>query len=514
MNETTPKKKRGLVLPIAIAIVAIAVIGFIASRAGLDKALVKQQLDQFAADLKERGHQQGRDLSLSYGELEVVGSFASKHVVVHNVSLTVKPLENRPRPEGAAKQIDSIVVSTPSAEIYPEAVDLSALRIQLPEPINVAGSDQPNKSLLKVTSNVPLTTTVAQKTVNNVAYNSVSYQSPTTMEFTYLREEQAKGEEEKTPTLEPVYDTLTFSTAQGSGFTSDIAADKSGLGEMKLTYKDITLTPKSAPEGALKIAEITSSWSNSLNEKKLNVVHGALKMGPVTSAAKDAPYLPLALDVDATYEGAMPKTPEAIASIQSQDSSMVLKSFSLTSKDASLKATANFTANAADVLPVGTANVTLTNAPFVLGELRKYGVLNAQSEPMVDSVVLLITGQPVAQLKDLVVPVERARGGSFKIGNTTFEELFAVFLKQAMQTRSGQPPIAPAPGQPPLPASGIGAPMVPPAGAPVVGQPPVRAPGVITAPPPGAQPPHVPTLPPADKPKAAPIPVPDHGVRG
>lgn len=500
-STTVTKKKRGLVLPIAAIIVAIAVVGFIASRAGLDKALVKQQLDQFAADLKERGRAQGRDLALTYGELDVVGSFASKHVVVHDVSLAVKPLESQPHPEGK-KQIDAIVVTTPSAEIYPQSVDLSSLRVHLPEPINVAAMDAPEKSLLKVTSNVPLITTVTQKTVNNVVYNDVSYQSPTNMEFTYLREEQAKGEEEKTPTIEQVYDTLNFSTAQGSGFTSTMAADKSGLGEMKLSYKEITLTPKAAPEGALKIAEMTGNWSNTLNANKLNVLHGALKFGPVTADNAAVPYLPLALDVDATYEGAMPKTPEAIASIQPQESSMVLKNFSLTAKDASLKATANFTASATDVLPVGTANVALTNAPFVLGEFRKYGLLNEHTEPMVDSVILLVTGQPLAQLKDLTIPVERARGGSFKIGNTTFEELVAVFLKQAIQVRSGQPPVAPSADSPVMPAPDT-------AGAPL----PATVPGTIVAPA-VAEPPHVPTLPPADKPKAAPITVPDNGVRG
>ena len=472
--STKTKKKRGLFLPIAAVIIAIAVIGFIASRAGLDKALVKQQLDAFIVDLKERGRAQGRDLDFTYVDLEVVGSFASKHVVIMKPQLIVKPL-NRPVPKpGETSPIDALVVTTPSIEIYPESADLSSMKIQLPEPLNFAGEDKPEKSLLKITSNVPPVIIVSEKKEGEVVYNEVTYQAPPQTELVYLREEQAKGEEEKTPTLVPVYETLNLAVAQGSGLSSSVAADNSGLGNAKIFFRDLVLTPKAAPQGALKVAEITGEWGNNLNEKKLNVVHAQLKAGPVTSDDKTAPYLPVELNAEVTYEGAMPKTPEAIASIQAPESSIVLKNFSLTSKEASLKAVADFKANASDMLPVGTANITLTNVAYVMGELRKYGLLTQQNEPLINAVLAQVTGTPVDQLKDVVIPVERARGGAFKIGQTTFEELFAVFLKQAMQMRNG--------GQP-----------------------------VVV---PDATQPLAPTLPPADKPKSAPIEVPDHGVRG
>jgi len=177
----------------------------------------------------------------------------------------------------------------------------------------------------------------------------------------------------------------------------------------------------------------------------------------------------------------MPKNAAAVASIQSPESLITLKQFSLTTKEASLKASANFTANASDVLPVGTANVALVNVPFVIGELRKYKVVNPANEATVNHLLQLLTGAPVEQLTDVTIPIERARGGSFKIGNTTFEELFAVLLKEALQKRSQ--------GDAPATVS------------------PVPAEGVNSRP-------LVPTLPPADKPKSAPIEIPDQGVRG
>lgn len=486
------KKKRSLVLPIAAAVVTVALVGFLASRAGLDKALVKQQVDNFIVQMKERGKAQGRDLNLVYGELEVVGSFASKHVVIHEPVLTVKPLERQAPSVGEKKQVDALVITTPTIAIYPQSVDLSSLRVEAAEPIDFAAEEEPTKSLLKVTSDVPLSVSVTQKKVGEVPYTDLSYASPTQMVFTYLREQQAAGAEEQTPTVVPVYQTLQMDVAKGSAISSSLAADGSGLGEAKINFKDVVLTPKEAPEGAVKLAEITGSWNNILNEKKLNAVHALLKMGPVTSDNTAAPYLPVTVDVDATYEGMMGKTPESIAQVEGQESSMVLKSFAITTKDASLNATANFTASASDVLPVGTANIALSNAPFVLAELRKYGVLNPKNEPLVMAVLQRITGTAVDQLKDVAIPVERIRGGAFKIGNSTFEELFALVLSQAMQMKNGQPPMV---GE--MPAASPSAPSVD---------------GAASEEPSAA--PLVPTLPPADKPKAAPIEVPDHGVRG
>ncbi|MDX2095452.1 MAG: DUF2125 domain-containing protein [Alphaproteobacteria bacterium] len=483
-TPATPAKKRSVLIPLLGIILFIAVVGFFASRAGLDKARVKQHLDDFIAHVKESGKAQGRDIEITYGELEVVGSFAAKHVVVHDPVFTIQPSERSPVPEGQAPAIDALRVTTPTLEIYPEVLDVSALRVQLPDPINFAGMETPETSLLLVKSNLPLTLTIGHKTVDGVPYTDMKYQSPSEIALTYLREHQVKGEEDTTPQVVPVYETLTLAMAQGSGFTSSIAADASGLGRVNADMRDIVLTPQAAPEGAIKIAQITGEWSNLLNDKKLNVMHAALKAGPVTSDNTAAPYLPVTLDMDATYEGAVPKNAEAIASIQSPESVMTLTQFSLTSKEASAKATASFTANADDVLPVGSANIAFVNAPFILAEMRKYGLLNENNEGMVNQLLLLLTGTPVEQLTDVVIPIERARGGAFKIGQTTFEELFAVLLKEALQKRpAGDAPEA----------------------EPIVPQTAPQEQGVRGL---------VPTLPPADKPRAAPIEVPDHGVRG
>jgi len=485
--ETPAKKKHSLLLPIAAVIITIGVGGFFASRAGLDKALVKQQVDNFIVQLKEKGRASGRDMDLTYAELDVAGSFANKHVVMRSPVLTVKPMEREHLKAGEKKTIDALRITTPAVEIYP---GLSSMTIKAAQPIDFVDEDAPEKMLLKVKSNTPHEVVSSKSKVGEVNYSKVEYRAPSQMEFTYLKEQQAQGAEEQTPTVVPVFETMTLVMAQGGVLSANMAEDGSELGEASVNFRELVITPHAAPEGAVKLAEVTGKWSNMLNDKKLNVVTAMLKAGPVTSDNASFPHLPIALNLDASYEGAMPNNAQAVATIQSPESLMVLKNFELTTKDSSLKATANFTASAADSLPVGNATIAITNVPFVVAELRKYKLLSEASESLVMALLTKITATPAAQLKDAVIPIERARGGAFKIGSSTFEELFAVFLQQAMQQKSGEiapvpapadaaPAIAPSPDE----SSGLGAPLVP-------------------------------NLPPADKTKLAPIEIPDLSVRG
>ncbi len=477
-----PARKKKWLLPAVIVIVIIVAAGFFISQAGLDKALVKQKVDEYIAALKENGRAHGRLVEVTYSDLEVVGSFASKHVVVHNPSLSIKPLNEEPIVPGHEHKTDSLVITSPELVIYPTAMDLSALRISLPQPINFAGADAPEKSLLKVTSSTPIEAAIAQKTENGVPHVTFTHMPPASLDLNYLREQQANGAEDAAPTLVPVYDTLHMDIAAGSSVATDFASDGSSVGRGDIVYKQITMTPQSAPNAIITIAGIEAHWSNTLGDKKLNTVNMTVNIGPITAAPDVLPQAPINLALDVTFVGAMPATPNAMAASDVPDPTVTLKKLLLSTKDASFGAAANFTASPSDILPVGTATLTFTNMPFIHEQLQKRGILNADNEGWIGGVIEQITGTPFDQLKDVEVPIERTHGGAFKIGKSTFEELFAVVLKHMLK-----------PGSAPMPA-------------------PSAAPSTTPSPQPGAM--LAPQLPAADKPKAPPIPVPDNGVRG
>lgn len=471
------KKKRSLILPIAAGVVALAVAGFLASRAGLDKALVKQQVDNFAGRLHEQGMAHGRDITLSYEDLQVSGGLMHKFVIIRKPVLAIKPLVQKPEAAGEEnKPVDALRVAMDEVEVYPTA---SSMTVKLVKPIDFFGERDPEKSLLKISPSAPIEVMVTTHSQDKVDYNDVEVNLPPQLDMVYLRESQAQGKEDETPTLVPVYENLKITMAPGGSTHYSLAEDGSGLGKVTMDYHTIVMTPEKKPEQTLTIAEITGEWSNTLNDKNLNVVKAALKFGPVTSAMADAPYQPVELSLDALFEGALPKTPEAIAKTPAQDSVMTLKTFSLSTKDASLKANANFTAKATDALPVGTANITLSNAPYVLAQLKEHALLTPQSEQLVTVMLEHITGKPLDQLKDIDIPIQRVRDGAFKIGNATLEELFALLLQNAVGHSAGDKAPKAAPGQ-----QGMLAPR------------------------------HVPQLPTAAKQKSAPIEIPDQSVRG
>lgn len=443
--------KRRLFLPITAGIVVLVAAGVLISRAGLDKALVKQKLDAFIVQAKEEAKNQGRDIDITYGDLKVKGGLSDKHVEVTALVLKIKPLQSAPLTPAQQVRPDAMQITTQSIEIYPEAMDMSALRVELPQPIDFALVDAPEKSLLKILSTTPSSLLISQDQIENRTYNRVVYRMPGSVDFTYLREEQASGVEDATPKLAPVYETLRLVTLQPGTVETRFATDESRLGDVRVDFGQCTLTPQSAPEGSVTIAAIKGEWSNSLSAQKQNVMRASLNFGPLTAPVALLPYAPISLSFDATYEAAMPQTAEAVASIQSQQAVMTLKNFALTTRDAAIRASADFTANATDVLPVGNAAIMLTNVPYILDRLRNNGVIDPLRDELLSASLQQITGEKIAEMKDIEISIARARGGAFTIGKTTFEELVALFLKTAMSHKDTITPKLPNAAAPQLP---------------------------------------------------------------
>lgn len=437
VSERRARRSRRIIIGTLSILVLIAAAGVLISKTGLDRALVRQQLDAIAAQMKTRGAAQGRDVKFTYGDVEIAGSFSNKHAVIHSPVLAVKPLDapGYEKPTGDAPK--TLRVTSETMEIYPEGANLSAMRIEMPKPIDITTIEAPEKKLLTVTTDTPLTVHYANTKRDNAPITRWQFTAPAETQFTYLREQVAEGAEEQTPTLSPVYETLVMNMDKGEGELS-MQRDHSGLGEGTLDLKNIRIAPQSAPkEGLVTINQIVSQWSNQRNEQNLNVVNSSFRIDQISADANLLPYAPISAAMEVVYEGAIPTTQEELASIEAKESAFKLKTFSITTKDATFAATADFVANPEDRLPVGMANVTVTNLPFIVGELKKYKLLSDDREAIIATLLQQVTGTPYGQMKDVVVDVQRSRGGSFKIGQSTFEELFATLLQASLGKGAG-----------------------------------------------------------------------------
>ena len=494
MTETVKSTKtRKIAIYVASAVLIVGVAGVVISNAGLDKALVKQKVDEYIAAAHERGLARGRDVTITYKDLEVVGGLTSKHVVILEPVMVVKPSEPQPLKPGQVAKTDSLTVTTPEILLYPTSMDLSSIRVSLAQPINFAATDAPEKSLLKLSSDKPLDVSFAQNSKNNVPYIKIDHDAPGRVDLTYLREEQTEGTEDATQKIVPIYDTLHVNFTAGSSIHANVATDGSSLGTSSIHYKPITMAPESAPEGVITIAAIDIDTSSEMSAKQAKNAKANINIGPITGPEDVLPQAPMGFALDAAFVGSEPvskevdkihATPkksgeltksESNAETEAQPSTITINKLNLSVKEASISATAKFQSTVGDMLPSGNAEVAFVNVPFIRKQLEGIQIIRPENVGLVNAVVTQITGTPLAELKDVTIPVTREKGGTFKIGKASLEEILAVLIKE-MMAQKGQV---------------------------------MQTPDTMMAPKSAA-----PALPAKDKPKAAPIAVPDNGVRG
>ncbi len=486
MTDATPKKKQKLLLPVLIGLVVILVVGFLVSRAGLDKELVKRKLDETIAVIKEKGRAQGRDIDIRYGELEVAGGTLDKQVIVHQPVLTIKPLDREPLKPNEAAKPDSLVVTSEMLVITPKSLDMSSLLFSLPKPVDVAAEQAPQTSLLKIESNTPIEATVTQKTVGGLPHTAVTHALPTTIDLIYLRERHAEGVEDAAQTITPVYETLTLTMDAGGLVNTEFTTDGSLLGAADVALSNLKLIPKAAPEGTISVATVKGHWSNALNENNVNALNVSAEFGPVSAAEGLMPSAPLYFGMDFGFEGVLTKhTKQAVSKEEAGKATINLKKLTFTSKDAGLSAQGMFSALPSDMLPVGSGNIKVTNVPATLALLRSNGMIEESNEGVTLSVLEKAAGAPLETLTDVDIPIQREKGGQFVVGKTTFEEIMSIVLQQMMRNKmSGAAPVEGATPTPPA------APMAPQSRA------------------------LVPQIPAATKPRSAPIELRDQDVRG
>lgn len=446
ISERRARRSRRAIIGTLSVLVLIIAAAVLASKTGLDRALVRKQLENISAQLKASGAANGRDVTFTYGDVEVTGSFGNKHAVIHAPVLEVKPLEAEGyvQPKGDAPK--TLRITSDVMEVYPEAASLQAMRIEMPKPVDITTIEQPDQKLLTITTNTPLAVHYANTTKSNTPVTHWRFKAPSETKFTYLREQVAQGAEEQTPTVVPVFETLVMNMDSGEGELT-LQRDHSGLGEGVLEMKNIQISPESAPkEGLVSIKQIVSQWSNQRNEQNLNVVNSRFLIDTIDADPKLLPYAPISASAEVIYEGAIPTTQEELATFESKESAFKLKAFNISTKDATFSASADFVANPEDRLPVGMANVTITNLPFIMGELKKFDLVSADREQIIAALLQQVTGTPYGEMKDVVVDVQRSRGGSFKIGKSTFEELFATLLQASLGKGAGPKAVIAPPG--------------------------------------------------------------------
>ena len=440
-STNVARKSGKRIVGIVVGIALLAGGGWLAlQQFGLDATLVKQQLDTIAKQLRDDGKKDGRHIALSYGDIEMAGGALNRHALVRDVSLLLKQENGTP---GTVSKPNSLLITSAVMELHTRGTDRLTLRFL--HPIIVASEEAPTRAMLQVSGNAPLSVTFGQTKVADVLYAEWEQALPSELRVTYLKEEQAAGAEDQTPTVVPVYQTVIVTSAKAESFVQ-FAQDESGLGNATLTLDDVRVMPEGIPEGTVSIGQVRGRWSHVLNETGEPVIEGNLTVNAIEAAPELIAYAPITLAFDARQQGHMPR-PGLPAQ---KPSSYQLKTFSLKAKNAAIDATADFASQPGETLPVGTAKLSVKNLPFVMKELKHFSVLDAADDPLLTAIIERVAGKPYADITDVDVAIARPKNGAFTIGKSTFEELFALVLTSKINELSGGNADVIAPPQPRL----------------------------------------------------------------
>ena len=431
LSAKRPTRKRAAIL--LVALLGVALVAWFVTQAGLSAAMVKQQLDAFAQQLKAEGSKQGRSVEFTYGDVQVIGGFSNQYAVVEKPQILIKPESGA---KGTPQAPNTMLITTPAFEIYPMSVDFSALRIVLPKPVQVASEEAPSVALLTLESEQPIAVNFAQAEVEGTPYDLYKHSLPPEVRLTYLSEHQAAGEEDETPNVVPVYETLLV-TNDKADLELSMARDASGLGRVAVDIKNLSIMPSKLPEGAVTVGMVSGVWSKQKAAENQVAMRAQLTVDAITADPKLLAYAPITLAFEAqVHEPAAPAATanaDAAATPKPVESSYQISKFDLTTKDATISAKADFKTPVGELMPVGSSTLRATNVPFILSELKAYQFLDAADEELAAAVISKVSGKPFEEVKDLDIAVTRAQGQSFTIGQSSFEELFAMILQNRLE---------------------------------------------------------------------------------
>ncbi|MBN8543225.1 MAG: DUF2125 domain-containing protein [Alphaproteobacteria bacterium] len=440
MNELTPppvKKSRThkILIAVVLSLLGVAGLGYYASRAGLDKAVVEQQLNAWIEQTEKQAKEQGQSIDIRYGDVAIKGGLADGHALISNIEVINTTTQEKNR------------VTVEQMRLEPHSADLSEVSITFLTPIHVFEGNNRFESASLV-SEPPLAFTVEKTEHDGEGFTRITnhFSQKTTLRF--LVGQDASGEEEETQTLTPRYDTIDVSMSEGSRGVVTTHESRPDLGSSELRIKNLKIVPVGNEVGTITVDSITSDWKNSLNDEKINVVEISSSLKNLSANEKFLPFAPVNAALKLRFEGAMPQSPEALAAMQSAQTSLKLDEFSLSTKDATISATADFVANKEDILPVGMANISIGNVQSWRKILKQHKVLRKKDEPLINTLFIRVAGQTLPDAKDVSIDIQRAREGAFQIGGITFEELLAILLgniKTPLDTKLPEPTAQAAP---------------------------------------------------------------------
>lgn len=378
-------------------VITIALIGYFTSKAALSVHMVETRLAEWSDIVKESAARKGYDASLTYGAVSIEGGLFSKRAVIATpkLSLSLKGKEIK-------------YISTGKIELLPDSSAMSKIRLLMPAPIRVFSGQE----VYRYEASSPVEVRVTMEGEGQ------AYDAAFPAKVQVFKEGSAGASDIPYATLE---------TMQGGRVNGLVVAGAEEYSQHitlnKTSYKtaDRTLTMDSFDLLAEAAKEDSAHLTN------YNVQIGKLYTSGIFSVLSP---LDVTIDFDRISPSVLTTAANQASNVH-KEMSYYVQSLVVKSGEAVLNLSGKFDLIPDEILPLGSAEINITSANALLAQLHAKGVLDNRSEEITRSLLKKVATEWTQGEKDnLKLIVEREYGGGFFIGDTTFEELLALALKE------------------------------------------------------------------------------------
>lgn len=406
------KKSRGVIWVILGVILLLGGAGYFISHTSMDRTAVEAMLRQLNDRLAANGKKHGYDMRFEHAGVTMAGGIFDRRAVVAQPKLIARQIVPAGGPEITPAET---TIATGEAILRPSSLRLDRVKVELAQPIDILETGKP---AVQITPQTPIFIHASEGAIDNVPLHQVNIEWPQQLTV-------AQPEKEKSWVLN-----WNPGAKTDIAFTEGEGAKKNSLlmqaGNIRITGGD-----------AQELATIsTVNIDFDADEKADGELHATYKaeVRDINAVQEEPlPFAPYNLVLDMQMDGrfnapAAAPVEGGVANEVASDATMKINNVSFSGTDMEAKLTADLNFKPGELLPAGKGNFSFINFAGILDHLRAQQKLDAKNEALLGALVQRITGKSLAESRDLSVDFERVRGGSFKIGQSSFEELMAVVL--------------------------------------------------------------------------------------
>lgn len=435
--ETTAQKipaskiRRTVLITLALLIIGGGTAFFFSAR-GLSEEALSQVLDAWIESQEAKAKADGTEVDIAYEKIALEGGFGNQSVVMYAPSIKVAPKGVAIEQAGAG----TTVFRTAKLVLYPEDVRIQNVRIEAPDTLEVldGSSESPR---FKIMPNTPLMLSISHEKEGKNSFVVVNHYLPNVWNIEHLREQEASGEEEQTPTLTPVYDAFTITLNEGGQYKSRML-ESNDLGEGFVKFSGLNLADASGAP-LVSIANMNSEWKGVVDDNDQMLQSFSMNVENFDAGAampELEAYAPMNLAIHANVSA-------PAHSEHGNTMILAIENASLSMSDTALSIRGGFSTGGTEMLPLGNADIEVMNLARLLELLQRDGLLAPSQTKLAADVAQAVLGEPADLSKTVKFSVSRAQGAGFMIGKVPLEALIGTVLKSAMEGVTIHAPKAP-----------------------------------------------------------------------